>query len=99
MDSIFQALSNERRRGVVNVLSKSESESLDYEEISEQLVDQGYLNESDVDEFQVEMYHVHLPQLSDAGIVDYDEEMENISYTADDIVDELVELADRYDLE
>ncbi|WP_115865105.1 DUF7344 domain-containing protein [Halorussus litoreus] len=87
LDSLFDALSNERRRAVVSFLKSSDDDAVALSELVEHVVshDEQILSDNeqttacgaddgsdDRETVATALHHVHLPKLADAGLLDYD---------------------------
>jgi len=46
-----------------------------------------------VERVTIELYHVHLPKLDDAGLVSFDDEMQAVAYEGHPIVERVAEKA------
>jgi len=87
-DTIFDILSNPRRRYVLYYL-KQESEAIELTELAEHVA--AWENETDVESLEnqerkrvyVSLYQTHIPKLADVGLVDYDEDTGTVSLTGD----------------
>lgn len=68
-DELFEALSDERRRFVLTYVSEHGPTSL--YELSDSLTEE-VDSTADTRSVTTELYHVHLPKLETAGLIDYD---------------------------
>lgn len=75
-DEYYRLLTSRRRRVLLYVLA-DQSDSLSVREVAKQVAkaesDDGTpASKETVDEVRIDLHHVHLPMLSDHGVVDYD---------------------------
>ncbi|WP_436909265.1 DUF7344 domain-containing protein [Halosimplex marinum] len=83
---VYDALADERRRLVVRLLDDADA-ALTVEELAERMVeregggsgDPG--NEADIARLRTSLYHVHVPKLSDAGVVRFSPEQRRVRLT------------------
>ncbi|WP_331233248.1 DUF7344 domain-containing protein [Natronorarus salvus] len=84
LDAIFGALATERRRSIVRCLADHGS-PLTLDVLADVLASAEHSagterpNSEAVDEVYTSLYHVHLPKLADAGIVEYDRQGDTVS--------------------
>lgn len=71
-NAVFDLLSSACRRSVLSCLA-DRPEGLTRDELLTYVTDRPHLDEVDVSQVEVTLYHVHLPKLADAGVVAYDE--------------------------
>jgi DNA-binding transcriptional ArsR family regulator len=96
LDAIFGALSDARRRRVIRILAAPAEGTgdggRDGTTVSS-LADSLATRESGrppTDRLAVSLRHVHLPQLDDAGVVDYDPDRSRVRYEAVPLVERLL---------
>lgn len=83
-DSAYDLLSNSRRRYVISAL-RERKEPMGLNDLSRQLaawendVDQDELTDQQVKRIYVSLYQTHIPKLSEAGVVSYDQETGEVS--------------------
>ncbi|MDG5760207.1 ArsR family transcriptional regulator [Natronococcus sp. A-GB1] len=77
MDEILRVLADERRRDIVAALDGAAESWITTDELSRSIGDAGW---------EGELFHVHLPMLRDAGLLDYDEREGLIRYYRCDLV-------------
>jgi len=82
---LLDALAHGRRRSVCEVLAAADREFLPLEELSERVAS---IDESGTDErtARIELHHVHLPKLDEAGLLEYDHELNTVHYENDPVV-------------
>lgn len=84
LDVIFDILSNKRRRLVIEYLRKRDG-SVDLTELAEHIAavendkPVAELSSSERKRVYVGLYQTHLPKMSDAGIVEFEQDMKRIS--------------------
>jgi len=85
LDALFDALADERRRAVLDVLSH-QTGPIHVETLARELeAKERGIAESDVPVDEIEqllmgLYHVHLPRLAEAGLVEYDSDADTVAY-------------------
>jgi DNA-binding transcriptional ArsR family regulator len=86
LDSVFRALSDHRRRCICHYLSQAD-DSLPVDELAELLAasmiekTRAVLTSAEIEKTRTELHRIHLPKLTEAGIVEYDEEEGVVSLT------------------
>ena len=98
VDATFYILSNRRRRHLCRYLTESDDGLADFETIVDQLVEwevaaDGEEKEDHGKRVASDLYHAHLPQLSDAGLLDYDERTGTVRYWGHPRIDAWVDIA------
>ena len=91
---ILEALAHGRRRSVCKVLAAADREFLSLEELSERVTANGENRPSDsadVRPVRVELHHVHLPKLDEAGLLEYDHRVHTVYYEKDPVVEALAD--------
>lgn len=87
---MIDALAHGRRRNVCEVLSAAGREFLSLEAMSERVAARRE-NRTDVpadaQTVKVELHHVHLPKLDEAGLLEYDHETNTVYYETDPVVE------------
>ena len=94
LDGLFKVLADSRRREVLYSLKDSEADALTYDELVEEMVDEGYISENERERFEVEMNHNHLPVMDEKGIIEYDDRSNTIRPALDEVVYTLLETAE-----
>lgn len=87
VDSLFDALSDRRRRSVVRCLMRRTDRAVDLETLDARLCRDA---SADPGDFEVPLRHVHLPKLDDVGIVAYDEDDGTVRYREQPAVESLL---------
>ena len=84
LDELFRILSNRRRRRVLYSLVDSEESVIECSQLVDRLADGpatvGAGGDSSEAAVARDLYHVHLPRLEDAGIVEYDRRQGTVRY-------------------
>lgn len=71
-DIVFECLADRRRRQIVAVLDETD-QSMPLSSLAGKVADQlDETDETSIERVQTSLYHVDLPKLADAGLVDYD---------------------------
>jgi hypothetical protein len=81
-DDLLDALGHRHRRGVLSVLAGADSEHTVgtlAREVAERLPDRSNDRRRSERSLAVRLYHVHLPKLSDAGLVEFDAATRRVS--------------------
>lgn len=84
-DTILDLLSSPRRRTLLYNLSRQPTEEISLERLVEEVYDIDRAlpirDASSREEVRIELVHMHLPKLHEAGIIDFDSESDTIHYT------------------
>lgn len=78
-------------------MKESGEEDFDYDDITEALVEGGYVSEEQADRFEVQMTHVHLPKMEESGLVEQDESTDTVRYIPSEDVENLLEDVKKYE--
>lgn len=89
VDRLLELLANRRRRHVLRDLADEPDEAMTVQELRRSLLRDSELSER---QLQQELYHRHLPALSDAGLVTVDGDV--IRYRADHRAERLLSTID-----
>lgn len=92
-DTTFSLLADGQRRRVLAYLSEMQGETADVGDLAEHVAD-----EVDRRRALTALYHVHLPKLADAGVVEYDRRSETVRYTGDPSVEATLDAVSDADL-
>jgi len=68
-DAYLDALGDVRRRQLLTALAEE----------NPQLMDHRYAEDSETEEYRIQMHHVHLPKLADRDIIDWDRQTGQIT--------------------
>ena len=85
LDRLFQALADGRRRTTLDVLSHQRT-SIHTETLARELgakeeaIAESEVPADKVDEILVDLSHAHLPNLADAGLIEYDPDEQTVAY-------------------
>jgi len=90
VDSLFDALSDRRRRAVVRYLIDRTDRTARVETLDAELCHEA---SADPGSFEATLRHVHLPRLADVGVVTYDEADGTVRYRERPAVESLLETA------
>ena len=89
-DELLRALADEQRRAVLQTLSAADGDILDYETLTERVVDRIRANDATLPRAEqqarvrISLYHSHLPKLADSGLVANDSERKRVQNLADE---------------
>lgn len=97
LDDTLQLISNEYRRNIMYHMKEAEEDNFAYEDITEALVENGYVSEDQSDRFGVQMAHAHLPRMEESGLVERDEDSNTVRYIPSEDVENLLEDVKKYD--
>jgi len=97
LDDALKLLSNEYRRTIMYHMKDSEENDFSYQDITEALIEDGYVSEDAADRFQVQMAHVHLPKMEESGLIEQDERSETVRYVPSEDVENLLEDIKKYE--
>lgn len=92
LDEQLKVLSSKDRREIVYAIENTGEETLDYGELTDQLVSEGYLNQDDRRRFMIQAYHQHLPELESQGLIENDTEQKEIKQRFDEDFQEALEM-------
>lgn len=101
LDDELKALASPERREVLDHFIATDTVVADVEVLSckvARLRADGGSGRPSTEAARTELHHVHLPKLTDCGLVEYDTRSETVRYQPDESVEALVEfLAERYE--
>ena len=83
MDKLFDCLTHHHRRTIVEILLRSQSPMAPVEVARKVAMESQELDgtEEAVESIVTSLYHLHLPKLTEAGLVEYDDEATEITPT------------------
>lgn len=84
-------LSDSDRRGMMYALTEGESDQLGYDELVDEMVEKGYVDESARETFEVTLTHSNLPKMDETGVINYDRENGYVERVPHEQVDRIVE--------
>lgn len=100
LDDVFRALAASRRRAICRYFESSGDDDADFDELVDFVVETERAERTDDrpdhrQEVAVDLHHVHLPVLSEAGVVEFDPRSGSVLYGGDHQLDAvLAELTD-----
>ncbi len=77
VNDILGLLANERRRAVVAVFEDAEDDWCSVDDLCRRV---GKRTNTSPETVAMELHHVHLPQLEDCGVIEYDAASESVRY-------------------
>ena len=83
IDTVLELLSECERRKLLEYLIEGEDDTATVEELLDHLVDDEADRTGEIPSrarFKTSLYHVHLPKLANAGILDYDSRSRQVRY-------------------
>jgi len=78
-------------------MSEEEKNRFTYEDITEGLVENGYLEEEEQERFSIQMAHIHLDKMEESGLIDQEEESQTVRYIELEEVEDLVNSIKEYE--
>jgi len=90
-DATFEALSDQHRRAVIQLLGTNDSE-MTLQELADDMILSGMVTTDDPDQVQATLHHAALPKLDDLDILTYDPETRNV--TPQPVMEELLPALD-----
>jgi len=97
LEDTFDILSDDYRRGMLYSLNEISEEAVTYEDLVDEMVDEGYLPEHERDRFMIRMEHVHLPKMEEYGFIDYDRRSGMIRPSTDESLEEMLEVVEEFE--
>ena len=94
IDAILELLSERERRKLLGYLIESEGDTATVEELLDRLVEDEADRTGEIPNrarFKTSLYHIHLPKLADAGILDYDSRSREVRYYGNRKLEEWIE--------
>ncbi len=91
VDDALRALSDPARRGMMYVLSDGNGDRLGYDELVDEMVERGYVEEASRETFEIGLNHRHLPKLEDTGVINYNKEQGYVERVPHEKVDQIVD--------
>lgn len=98
LDAVLDILSQRERRYILNYLVDSSTEVVPIDEVVKQIVrsETERLDEMpNRDHLELSLYHIHLPKLTDAGLLEYDSQSQQIRYWGNEQVEKWLERIQR----
>ena len=92
--TVLRLLSDPLCRFILLQLSAEPANTLHFDDLVDRYVER--FGEVDRETLEVQYHHAHLPALETAGVVDFDAESGAIRYDPDPLVDELLEVVERW---
>jgi len=94
VDAILGLLAQQERRDLIQRLQQESKNSCSFEKIVEHLLSKTADRTGERpghDNMEVQLQHVHLPKLADAGLIEYDVRSQTVRYNSHDEVEQLLE--------
>ena len=93
-DEALNLIAEQRRRQIIRYLKENDNRQISIDDLATCISedsdrDRGCINFEK--RLRVELYHAHLPKLETAGVVDYDEDRDVVSYQSRDHIEDLLE--------
>lgn len=90
-DRLLSMMADQQRRAVLRVLLERSDEAMSVDELVATLTDEESRSPDDQQETAkkttISLYHVHLPKLAEAGLVEFDQQSDTVRYRATDTVE------------
>ncbi len=100
LDLVFDLLSNQRRRYILYYLNDQQDAAVTVSELVDVVAEHEHRPDGSVsdpdeerDRIKMDIQHVHLPKLEDAGLIEHDQRSETVRYWTQPSVQEWVEHA------
>lgn len=93
LDELHSSLASERRRLVLSYLVTHSEVALSIDDLVDVVVgcETPHVGpQSQRSRIEIDLYHVHLPKLADAGVIDYDPVAETAQYVGSEQLDSLL---------
>ena len=94
IDAILELLSERERRKLLEYLIEAEGDTATVEGLIDYLVEDEATRTGEIPSrarFKTSLYHIHLPKLADAGLLDYDPRSREVRYYGDSQLEEWLE--------
>ncbi|SFG33991.1 hypothetical protein SAMN04488063_1734 [Halopelagius inordinatus] len=91
LDTVLEILSHHHRRDLFRLFREESTKVVDFERCVSHLVERERERTGQIpgpDHLRITLHHVHLPKLSHAGLVTYDESAETLRYHRDEGIEE-----------
>lgn len=98
LDSIFTILAQHERCDLLSFLADSSEEAVPIDEVVEYMVQSETERLGEVpnrDHLELSLYHIHLPKLTDTGVIEYDSRSQQIRYWGNEMLEEWLERIQR----
>jgi len=93
-DEALNLIAQQRRRQIIRYLMENGDRPISIDDLATGVADDvtGNRNGTNQDErLRVELCHAHLPKLETAGVVDFDEDRDIVSYQSRESIEDLLE--------
>ena len=88
-DLLFELLADRRRRHILHCLTDQPDGVAEFADLVDAVVDHGPETDAgDRKTVRTELYHVHLPKLAEAGVIDYDTRSGAVRYSQQPLLEE-----------
>ncbi|ADB63572.1 hypothetical protein Htur_4803 (plasmid) [Haloterrigena turkmenica DSM 5511] len=101
VDAVFELLASNQRRDMLHVLRDDPEKTATVTELITHLMDQEAQRTGTRpgrDQLEMTVHHIHLPKLTDAGIVEYDARSQELRYWPDKRLEALLDYISEWDL-
>ncbi|WP_121822014.1 DUF7344 domain-containing protein [Halostella salina] len=101
LDTVFSLLSNRRRRYAIYCLLDTETETIEYGALAEQVAaweENGDPTEAQLESVRADLYHSHLPRLDAENVADFDPRSGVVRFRGQPTVEEYAEHAAHQEL-
>lgn len=98
IDATLEILAQHERRYILSYLADSSEEVATTDELVEHILQRESERTGEVpnrDHLTSSLYHIHLPKLTDAGILEYDPRSQQLRYYGDERLEEWLERIER----
>lgn len=91
-DEAYRSVADQRRRHVLSYLRDTSTQTAALDDLVDYVVEQETNSPApDRESVKIDLYHVHLPLLADAGAIDFDSRTETVCYRTKPSVETLLD--------
>lgn len=101
-DTLYQLLADDRRRRVLSFLTRNSGEAVSVDRLVDDITEHEWPDPgpaSHRERVAIDLHHVHLPKLADAGVIDHDPVDETVRYEGSESITILLDAADDIELD
>jgi len=94
IDKLHRILASERRRLILSYLATTSAETTGIDELINAVARREHPHRGPAtyrEHIEIDLHHVHLPKLADAGVIEYDPVSETVQYDGSEKLESLLE--------
>lgn len=92
LDLAYRSVADQHRRYILRYLRDTADEVVQLDELVDHVVQEETNSRTpDRESVRIDLYHVHLPLLADAGVIDFDSRTEEVRYRSHSSVETLLD--------